>query len=145
MKILRYLSALSLAAGPSFAQRDVEDLFQVNFGTNNLGGCGYVGRDRMNMALRDSLNLVNAGIRLIDEIDQAPDAQRLAEAFWRGSNQAQRTIIRRKYTLAAFLGLLANTTHRKIRGRWKLACERWPCQRRPIYRHTTTVLPSWLA
>ncbi len=61
MIFLRACLILGLVA-MSFGQLDVDQLFQVDTNTNLEGGCGYVGRDRLNLILQDAVRLANAFI-----------------------------------------------------------------------------------
>ncbi len=63
----------------SLAQRDIGELFQVDFSTNAEGGCNYVGAYWLNKMVQDCVWLLNSFISAIDDMqDQTSPFQRPA-------------------------------------------------------------------
>ncbi len=77
----------------SFAQLDIQELFQIDIETNAEGGCHYVGHEQLNRLLADCLQLANT---LITAIDDSRDtslplyvaAQDLIKAYFKPINWA---------------------------------------------------------
>lgn len=81
---MHVLHVLVLAA-QAVAQLDVDDLFQVNYQTTYLGSCLWVGRDKLNRMIEDSLYLARKGSELIRDYDNPayPEARRLVDGFFK--------------------------------------------------------------
>ncbi len=80
-------------ASLSFAQLDIQQLFQVDINTNNNGGCGYVGQSRLNHLLTDCIQLADGLIAAVDDSQNKisplyEPAQRLLTAFFKPINWA---------------------------------------------------------
>lgn len=91
MTFPRVYIILSLAVF-SFAQLlDVKQLFEVDEKTNNEGGCGYVGHERLNRLITDAFQLADSLIAAIDEALN-PDSpryipvRRLIKAYFKSTD-----------------------------------------------------------
>jgi len=89
MKLRLCASIILGLASNSLAQnaRAVGTLFQVDFTTNNEGGCQYVGQAFMQNILQDSLDLLRVGTQLVtDYNNNVAEARRLLDSFFRVAN-----------------------------------------------------------
>jgi hypothetical protein len=86
MKFLLYTS-LVLALTPqslALTPLGVDTLFQIDFASNDLGGCNYVGQDSMQRLLKDSLNLLEVGTKLATDYgNDVEEARRLLDSFFK--------------------------------------------------------------
>jgi hypothetical protein len=73
---------LGLAAR-CLAVKAVGDLFNVNFTTNDQGGCQYVGQTFMQNLVQDSYDLGRMGLQLVtDYSNNVAEARRLLDSFF---------------------------------------------------------------
>jgi hypothetical protein len=64
--------------------RAVGTLFQVDFTTNNGGGCQYFGQANMQEVLQDSLDLLGIGVQLVTDYgNNVEEARRLLDSFFK--------------------------------------------------------------
>lgn len=74
----------------SIAAQDIQavgDLFNVDFTTNNQGGCSYVGQINMQNILQDSYDLSTIGIQLVSDYENnVAEARRLIDSFFQVQN-----------------------------------------------------------
>jgi hypothetical protein len=116
--ILTCLVVLCLASH-SLAQtaRAVGTLFQVDFTTNNGGGCQYVGQTTMQNNLQDSLGLLGVGAQLVtDYNNNVGEARRLLDSFFQVENPpmtaAQLQAIGSKYSRSSRRTFVAKCSHK---------------------------------
>lgn len=77
--VVLYLASHSLAQNA----QPVGTLFQVDFTTNNGGGCQYVGQATMQNNLQDSLGLLTVGVQLVTDYgNNVGEARRLLDSFF---------------------------------------------------------------
>lgn len=90
---MKYLLSLLLTAGQvTGALQKVTQLFNVDFGTNDQGGCGYVGETAMNEYLEDSYELAKTGVKLLDYSDtNNMEAERLVFGYFKGTRGTDRS------------------------------------------------------
>ncbi|KAI1378300.1 hypothetical protein F4677DRAFT_443514 [Hypoxylon crocopeplum] len=94
-----WLSVFSALALQTSAQRRVEDLFDVDFTTNNEGGCKYVGVENLNRVFADSLTLAESGLSAVfDFVADEPEAVRLVETYFKPAIPQDLWQIEERYT-----------------------------------------------
>ncbi|KAM7217957.1 hypothetical protein V8F06_006640 [Rhypophila decipiens] len=100
------------AATLAFTIRDVvaresktaTELFNVDFSTDDNGGCAYAGQTEIDTELEEAYNILSVGIGLVDEFDSVDEAKRLLTAFFGNPNANQRAQMKSKYqTVQNFL------------------------------------------
>jgi hypothetical protein len=116
--MLTYLVVLCLASH-SLAQnaQAVGTLFQVDFTTNDGGGCQYVGQATMQNVLQDSLGLLTVGVQLVTDYgNNVGEARRLLDSFFQVANPpmtaAQLQAIRSKYSQSPRRTFLADCSYK---------------------------------
>ncbi len=72
----------------SLARLDVQELFEVDFDTNELGGCHYVGHERLNDLVADCIELADSLLAAVDDsraevLPLYKPARRLITAFFK--------------------------------------------------------------
>lgn len=61
----------------------VDTRFQVDLSTNDVGGCGYIGRTFMQNVFQDALDLLNVGVKLATDYENdVEEAKRLLDSFF---------------------------------------------------------------
>lgn len=78
-----------LAATLAFATRGVlaaakraTELFNVDFSTDDNGGCAYMGESEIDKQLQEAFEILSVGRALVDEYDDTDEAERLLKAFF---------------------------------------------------------------
>ncbi|KAK4209913.1 hypothetical protein QBC37DRAFT_390891 [Rhypophila decipiens] len=77
--------------------RTARDLFNVDFSTDDNGGCAYAGENEIDTELEEIYQILNIGTVLVDEWDHADEAKRLLTAFFGTPNDAQRAQLTSNY------------------------------------------------
>ncbi|KAI0002789.1 hypothetical protein F4779DRAFT_622089 [Xylariaceae sp. FL0662B] len=97
--LLRLFLALGLVA-QVFAQMRAHELFDVDFSTNLLGGCQYVGEQNVNNMLVEALTLAERGIDALNDYadETRPEAKRLIDAWFKPEDLNGRQLLRDRYT-----------------------------------------------
>lgn len=76
--------------GVSIAAQNIKpvgELFQVDFTTNNQGGCKYVGQANMKQILQDAYELGTIGSQLVSDYkSNVAEARRLLDSFFQVQN-----------------------------------------------------------
>ncbi|KAM7187197.1 hypothetical protein V8F33_011376 [Rhypophila sp. PSN 637] len=89
------------------AQRQAKratELFDVDFSTNDNGGCAYMGEAEIDTQLEEAYEILEFGVALVDEYDDTDEAQRLIKGWFKKPTSAQLTQLRSKYeTVLDFL------------------------------------------
>lgn len=86
MEIPRSL-IISLLAGYALAV-DVTDIFMVDFTTNALGGCQYVGHDLLNTLVEEAYSFGHSGHDMIEAYKNGDlPAKRITDAFFLSTNE----------------------------------------------------------
>lgn len=81
----------------------VEDIFNVDLSKDARGGCGSVGRDRLQSLLDEAEALAAMGLELMDDYNTAGESTRLLNVFVRNNNADHRKNIRCTSTLGQAL------------------------------------------
>jgi hypothetical protein len=69
------------------AAEQTSAIFQVDFSTDESGGCSYVGEANMNNYIQECLTLANAGVQLMKDYGPANlPAKRLVDALFKAAD-----------------------------------------------------------